>query len=51
MMNFGKYSIGIGDRFGKEAPAQLDAIITIYSLGVSITPVWNKSNREGPTLY
>lgn len=51
MMNFGKYSIGIGDRFGKEASAQLDAIIAAGKLGVSITPVWNKSNREHTTVH
>jgi hypothetical protein len=51
MMNFGKYSIGIGDRFEKEASAQLDAIIAAQKLGVSITPVWNKSNREHSTVH
>jgi tagaturonate epimerase len=50
-MNFGKYSIGIGDRFEKEAPAQLDAIIAAGKLGVSITPVWNKSNREHSIVH
>lgn len=51
MMNFGKYSIGIGDRFEKEASAQLDAIIAANKLGVSITPVWNKSNREHSIVH
>lgn len=51
MMNFGKYSIGIGDRFEKEAPAQLDAIIAADALGVHVTPVWNKSNREHTTVH
>lgn len=51
MMNFGKFSIGIGDRFEKEAPAQLDAIIAADALGVHVTPVWNKSNREHTTVH
>jgi hypothetical protein len=50
-MNFGKYSIGIGDRFEKEAPAQLDAIIAAGASGVSVTPVWNKSNREHSIVH
>ncbi len=45
-MNFGKYSIGIGDRFEKEAAAQLDAVIAANAPVVSITNVWNKSSRE-----
>ncbi len=50
-MIFGKYSIGIGDRFEKEAPAQLDAIIAASALGVMVTPVWNKSNREHSIVH
>jgi len=50
-MNFGKYSIGIGDRFEKEAAAQLDAVIAANTLGVSVTPVWNKSNREHSIVH
>lgn len=41
-----KYSIGIGDRFGRQGPAQLDALLRAQAAGVAITPVWNKSNRE-----
>ena len=41
-----KYSIGIGDRFGREGQAQLRALETARRRGASITPVWNKSNRE-----
>ncbi len=40
----GKYSIGIGDRFGKEGCAQLRAVMAVK--GVTVTPVWNKSYRE-----
>ena len=45
-MRLPKYSIGLGDRFARQGPAQLDAIIKAAQLGVSICPVWNKSWRE-----
>ena len=41
-----KYSMGIGDRFGHQAKAQLDAIIKAKDDGMEIAPVWNKSFRE-----
>ena len=41
-----RYSLGIGDRFGREGPAQLRALDAARREGVRITPVWNKSNRE-----
>lgn len=40
------FSIGMGDRFGHEAQAQLLAITKARELGINVTPVWNKSNRE-----
>jgi hypothetical protein len=40
------YSMGIGDRFGLEGPAQMRAFLAAKEQGVEITPVWNKSNRE-----
>ncbi len=46
MKNLGKYSIGLGDRFGHQGSAQLSAIIEAGKKGIDITPVWNKSNRE-----
>src|SRR4030042_3820075 len=46
MKNPGKYSIGMGDRFGHQGSAQLKAIIEAGKKGIVITPVWNKSNRE-----
>lgn len=46
MKKLGKYSMGLGDRFGHQGGAQLKAIIEAGSKGVEITPVWNKSNRE-----
>jgi hypothetical protein len=45
-MNLGKYSFGIGDRFGKQGKAQLAAMVEAGKAGVEITPVWNKSHRE-----
>lgn len=38
--------MGIGDRFGHQAKAQLSAIIKAADLGIEISPVWNKSYRE-----
>jgi hypothetical protein len=46
MKKLGKYSMGLGDRFGHQGAAQLEAIINAGRKGVEITPVWNKSNRE-----
>jgi tagaturonate epimerase len=47
MKETGKYSFGIGDRFSHQGRAQLEALIKASDeLGIDITPVWNKSNRE-----
>jgi tagaturonate epimerase len=46
-MKLEKYSFGIGDRFSHQGEAQLRAIMKAKSeLGIDISPVWNKSNRE-----
>jgi hypothetical protein len=45
-MEIEKYSIGIGDRFGREGLAQLRALQKADEGGVAIVPVWNKSHRE-----
>jgi len=50
MKNLGKYSIGMGDRFGHQGEAQLKAVMEAIRKGVEITPVWNKSNREHITI-
>ncbi len=50
MKTLGKYSIGLGDRFGHQGGAQLKAIMDASSEGIEITPVWNKSNREHTTI-
>jgi hypothetical protein len=45
-MRLEKYSFGLGDRFGHQGKAQLQAVINAKKDGVNITPVWNKSHRE-----
>ncbi|HPI73889.1 MAG TPA: tagaturonate epimerase family protein, partial [bacterium] len=45
-MKLPKYTIGIGDRFGRQGKAQLQAFLDARAAGVDVTPVWNKSNRE-----
>lgn len=45
-MTLEKYSIGVGDRFGRQGNAQLQAFLAAKQLGVDVVPVWNKSNRE-----
>ena len=45
-----KFSFGIGDRFGRQGKAQLQAIINANKEGINITPVWNKSHREHTTI-
>ncbi len=42
----GKFSFGLGDRFGHQGRAQLRACILAAELGADFVPVWNKSNRE-----
>lgn len=46
MQELGRFSMGIGDRFGREGEAQLRAMQRMAAEGVAVTPVWNKSNRE-----
>ena len=41
-----RFSIGMGDRFGMQAKAQLQACILALDARVEVVPVWNKSNRE-----
>ena len=50
MKTLGKYSFGLGDRFGHQGGAQLKAIVEAAKHGIEITPVWNKSNREHMTI-
>lgn len=44
------YSLGCGDRFGRQGEAQLQAYILAAQHGIKAAPVWNKSNREHTTV-
>src|SRR6266513_5184066 len=46
-----KYSMGIGDRFAHQGRAQLSAFVRAKEMGVQVTPVWNKSNREHNIIH
>lgn len=51
-MKISKYSIGVGDRFAHEAGAQLKALLKAKAeMGIDISPVWNKSNREHNLIH
>jgi len=41
-----KYSMGIGDRFGRQGKAQLQAMRLAWEEGIQVVPIWNKSFRE-----
>ena len=45
-MELARYSIGVGDRFGRQGAAQLRALAAAAVEGIEVVPVWNKSNRE-----
>ncbi len=46
MKTLPRFTFGMGDRFGAEGLAQLQAIQTAYASGIKVYPVWNKSHRE-----
>jgi len=46
MLTLEKFSVGVGDRFAHQAKAQLRACAMAADRGVTVIPVWNKSNRE-----
>ncbi len=46
-----KYSIGTGDRFGKQAEAQLRSVIKAGSEGKELAIIWNKSYREHAIIH
>ncbi len=46
MLILEKFSFGVGDRFAHQAKSQLAAFQKLAGQGVTIAPVWNKSNRE-----
>ena len=45
-MELGKYSFGIGDRFGRQGNSLLSAMIKAAKINLDVVPVWNKSHRE-----
>jgi len=51
MLTLGKYSMGVGDRFGHQGRAQLQAIQVMHGRGVPVVPVWNKSFREHSIIH
>jgi hypothetical protein len=46
MLTLEKFTLGVGDRFAHQAAAQLRACMMAAERGVTVIPVWNKSNRE-----
>jgi hypothetical protein len=46
MKTIERYSIGAGDRFGRQGAAQIAAFRKAREKGVNVVIVWNKSNRE-----
>lgn len=50
-MKLEKYSIGTGDRFGKQGKAQLEAVKRAQESGTEIAIVWNKSYREHSIIH
>lgn len=46
MKTIERYSIGAGDRFGRQGAAQIAAFRQAREKGVDVAIVWNKSNRE-----
>jgi len=51
MKRIAKYSLGMGDRFAQQGKAQLQAVVQAQKLGIELTPVWNKSNREHMLIH
>lgn len=46
MKSLPRFTLGTGDRFTREGEAQLSAVQAASARGISLSPVWNKSNRE-----
>ncbi len=51
MKNKVKYTLGCGDRFGRQGEAQLRAYMSAAECGIEVSPVWNKSHREHTTVH
>jgi len=50
MLELSRFTFGVGDRFARQAKAQLRACQAMLDLGVEVVPVWNKSHREHTTI-
>lgn len=50
MKTLERYSVGTGDRFGRQGRAQLSAFERLSGKGIGASIVWNKSNREHVTI-
>src|SRR6266446_1931049 len=50
LLRIEKYSVGVGDRFARQAKAQLRACMKAAEKGAEVIPVWNKSHREHATI-
>ena len=50
-MKIEKFTLGMGDRFAHQGRAQLQAVLQGRALGLSVHPVWNKSNREHTIIH
>ncbi|MEI8123061.1 MAG: tagaturonate epimerase family protein [bacterium] len=46
-----KFTMGVGDRFGREGKAQLAALLRARKDGIEVSPVWNKSFREHSIIH
>ncbi len=44
------FTLGCGDRFGRQGEAQLSAFVEAGKIGIDVSPVWNKSHREHTTV-
>ncbi|MBT3296829.1 MAG: hypothetical protein HN919_07110 [Verrucomicrobia bacterium] len=51
MIKIPKFTMGVGDRFGKQGQAQLSALIAAREAGIAVCPVWNKSHREHSIIH
>ncbi|MFO8026666.1 MAG: tagaturonate epimerase family protein [Opitutales bacterium] len=46
MKKLPRFTFGMGDRFGQQGEAQLQAVLDGRAQGIELAPVWNKSQRE-----
>lgn len=46
MQTIEPYTFGMGDRFGHQGQAQLQAVLQAREAGIPVYPTWNKSHRE-----